>query len=438
MIKMKCLIVVEGMQTHILPNVQFNHRMNPFVVNSPEASAMFDIVVIGAGPTGLVSALTFAKAGYKVAVIDPVDRADTAASEYVDRSPDLRTTAHLSPTVEFLKDLGAWHEISHNACALEKLVIIEDTSKNTTYGRQTKTVFDPLEVGKQNFGYNVPIKDNLEGLAKLVRAESSITLIFGVGLQTIIQDDEVVSGILTDGAIIKAKLLIGADGGNSQVRKTLGIGVKKKYTGQTALSFQIKHAQPHLNTSTEIYSDGGPLTLVPMIRQNEEHESAIVWMQDTDRANLLADYDSDSFISHLHLKSCDTVGKIHSCSGFNSRPVIIQLANQIIEKRIVLIGEAAHLLPPIGAQGYNSSIKDIRVLSEVVLENQHDPGSIATLKRYQSIRLPDIYLKTAGVGALNFLAWSDNPLLRRMRLTGLNFLQTNKLLKRTTMRFGLN
>ena len=73
---------------------------------------MFDILVIGAGPTGLVSALTFAKAGYEVAVIDPVNRAGAAATKYSDRPPDLRTTAHLSPTVEFLKNLGAWNEIS--------------------------------------------------------------------------------------------------------------------------------------------------------------------------------------------------------------------------------------------------------------------------------------------------------------------------------------
>ena len=399
---------------------------------------MFDIAVIGAGPTGLVSALTFAKAGFEVALIDPVERAGVAASENSDDTTDLRTTAHLSPTVKFLRDLGVWNEISRNACALEKLVIIEDSPQNPTFGRSKRIVFDPLELGNQNFGYNVPIKDNLKGLTRLAQANSSINMLFGVGLETIFQDDEVVSGILTDGETIQAKLFIGADGGNSQVRRSLGIGVKKKYTGQTALSFHIKHEKPHLNTSTEIYSDGGPLTLVPMNRQNGEHESAVVWMQDAEKANQLVNYDSDLFASHVHEKSYDTVGKIHSCSAINSRPVIVQLANRLIDRRVVLLGEAAHLLPPIGAQGYNSSIKDIRVLSEVVLESQNDLGSSATLKRYQSFRMPDIYLRTAGVGALNFLAWSGNPLLQTMRLTGLNLLQNSKLLKKTAMRFGLN
>ncbi len=399
---------------------------------------MFDIVVIGAGPAGLVSALTFAQAGYEVAVIDPVNRADAAANEYSDGSLDRRTTAHLSPTVKFLNDLGVWNEISRNACALEKLVIIENTSQYSISERAKRTVFDPLVLGKQNFGYNVPLNDNLRGLARLARANERITMVLGVGLNTIVSDDEMVSAILTDGATIEAKLLIGADGGNSQVRKSLGIGVRKKYTGQTVLSFHIKHEEPHRNTSTEIYSDGGPLTLVPMSRQNENHESAVVWMQDADKANILSNYDSDLFASHVQEKSCDTVGAIRSCSAISSRPVVVQLADQIIDRRVVLLGEAAHLLPPIGAQGYNSSIKDIKVLSEVVSERQNDPGSVATLKRYQSRRLPDIYLRTAGVGALNFLAWSKNPLSQRMRFTGLNLLQSSKLLKKTAMRFGLN
>ncbi|MBL81442.1 MAG: hypothetical protein CMM80_02675 [Rhodospirillaceae bacterium] len=399
---------------------------------------MFDIMVIGAGPTGLVSALSFAKAGYNVAVIDPVDRVGIASSENSNGLQDRRTTAHLTPTVKFLEKQGIWSEICQNACVLEKLVIIEDTSQNLTSNRQKRTVFDPSELGRQNFGYNVPIRDNLEGLVKLVKANSNITLFFGIGLQSVVQDDKSVFGKLTDGATIEAKLLIGADGGNSQVRKSLGIGVKKKYTGQTALSFHITHEKPHFNTSTEIYSDGGPLTLVPMGRKNKEHESAVVWMQNTDRASSLANNDSEEFVNYLQEKSCDTLGKILSCSAISSRPVIVQLANRIIDRRVALLGEAAHLLPPIGAQGYNSSIKDIKVLSDAVLESQNDPGSSAALKKYRSLRLPDIYLKTAGVGALNFLAWSGNPLLQRFRCTGLDLLQDSSFLKKSAMRFGLN
>ena len=399
---------------------------------------MFDIMVIGAGPTGLVSALTFAKAGYNVAIIDPVNRAGIDSNENTGGLQDRRTTAHLTPTVKFLEELGIWDEICQNACALERLVIIEDTSQNLFSNQQKRTVFDPSELGRQNFGYNVPIRDNLKGLVKLVKANSNITLFFGVGLQSVVRDDKSVFGILTDGATIEAKLLIGADGGNSQVRKSLGIGVKKKYTGQTALSFHITHEEPHFNTSTEIYSDGGPLTLVPMGRKNKEHESAVVWMQNANKACRLVNYDSDLFLDHVRKKSRNTVGKILSCSAISSRPVIVQLANQIIDRRVVLVGEAAHLLPPIGAQGYNSSIKDIRVLSDAILESQDDPGSIAALKKYRSLRLPDIYLRTAGVGALNFLAWSGNPLLQRARLAGLDFLQNNKFLKKSAMRFGLN
>ena len=399
---------------------------------------MFDVIVIGAGPVGLVSSLAFATAGYNVAIIDPVDRTGVSSTEKSDGLEDHRTTAHLTPTVKFLEDLGVWDEICSNACALERLVIIEDTSQKLISKRRKRTVFDPSELGNENFGYNVPIQDSLRGLTKLAKANSNIAIFFGVGLRSVVHYDQQVSAILTDGATIEAKLLIGADGGNSHVRKSLGIGVKKKYTGQSALSFHINHERPHFNTSTEIYSDGGPLTLVPMSGQNEGHKSAVVWMQVTDKANFLTNYDCDLFMNHVQEKSCDSVGKIQSCSAINSRPVIVQLANQIIDKRVVLIGEAAHLLPPIGAQGYNLSIRDIKILLEVILKSQHDPGSTATLKKYRLLRSPDIFLRTAGVGALNFLAWSDNPILQGVRSKGLSIFQNSKLLKKSAMRFGLN
>ena len=175
-----------------------------------------------------------------------------------------------------------------------------------------------------------------------------------------------------------------------------------------------------------------------MSGQNEEHVSAVVWMQVNEKANLLVNYNSDLFMSRVQEKSCGMVGKIQSCSEINSRPVVVQLANKIIDRRVVLLGEAAHLLPPIGAQGYNSSIKDIKVLLEVILESQLDPGSSANLKKYRSLRSPDIFLRTAGVGALNFLAWSDNPLLQGLRYKGLTMFQNSKFLKKSAMRFGLN
>ena len=399
---------------------------------------IFDILICGAGPSGLVSALTFAKQGYKVAIIDPNKRDSETIGLTDNKFPDFRSTAHLNPTVEFLKTLGIWDEICANSCPLEELILIEDQYERPFFSAKKKIVFRSSEVGQSCFGYNLPIKDSLFGLSKLVKANKNITCFFGLALQDILQKDHLISGKLSDGSTIDSKLIIGADGSGSKVREALGIGVQFRNTRQTALSFHITHDKPHYNSSTEIYSEGGPFTVVPLTQKNGLNASAVVWMQTTEEAQFLLDCVDDVFREYVQKKSLGVVGNIRNCSTVSSREVVIQIANNIVAKRAVLIGEAAHLLPPIGAQGYNSSIKDIMILSQLIGECALDPGESSILRKYKSIRMPDLYIKTGGVGLLNFLAWTNNPLIKKARLLGLNLIDSNELIKKSAIRFGLN
>ena len=399
---------------------------------------MFDILICGAGPSGLVSALTFAKQGYKVAVIDPKERDSETTGLTDSKIPDFRSTAHLNPTVEFLKTLGVWDDICANSCPLEKLIIIDDQHEQPIFSTKKKIVFRASEIGQSCFGYNLPIKDNLFGLSKLVKANKNITCFFGVALQDIIHKNYLISAQLSDGKTIDSKLIIGADGSGSKVRESLGIDVQYRNTRQTALSFHITHDKPHHNSSTEIYSEGGPFTVVPLIQKNGLNTSAVVWMQTTEKARFLLDCVDDVFREYVQKKSLGVVGNIRNCSTVSSREIVIQIANKIVAKRAVLIGEAAHLLPPIGAQGYNSSIKDIMTLSQLVGTRAWDPGESSILRKYSSIRMPDLYIKTGGIGLLNFLAWTNNPLIKKARLLGLNLIDSNELIKKSAIRFGLS
>lgn len=399
---------------------------------------MFDILISGAGPTGLVSALTFAKQGFKVAIIDPNERDSKTTCPADSKTLDLRSTAHLNSTVDFLKTLGVWDKICANSCPLEKLTIIDGQNEQPIFPTKKKIVFQASEIGRSCFGYNLPIKDSLFGLGKLVETNKSIKCFFGLSLQDIVQKNDRVSGQLSDGRAIDSKLIIGADGSGSKVRESLGISVQTQNTHQTALSFHITHDKPHHNSSTEIYSEGGPFTLVPLSQKNGLNTSAVVWMQTTEKARFLLDCADDVFRKYVQKQSLGVVGNIRICSAISSRQITIQIANKITDKRAVLIGEAAHLLPPIGAQGYNSSIKDIMTLSQVIGQHAGDPGKSSVLKKYSLIRMPDLYLKTGGIGLLNFLAWAPSPVIKKVRLLGLNFIDSNELIKKSAMRFGLS
>ena len=365
---------------------------------------MFDILVSGAGPTGMVSALACAKQGFLVAIVDPIDRMKETINDGKTACSDLRSTAHLSKSITFLEELGIWEEVCAHACALKTLAIINVSSKKHLCDRYDSMVFNAYEVGKNTFGYNIPIKDTVDGLSRLVKSNNQISTFFGVGVDKITVTSGRAIARLSDGRSIDAKLIVGADGGQSAVRKAAGINVMSKFTGQAALAFRIFHEKPHFNASTEIYSNGGPLTLVPLLEENGQNASAIVWMQNSDQAERLLKLNQNDFRHQLEKYSCGVVGKINFCSKISSRKVVLQVANQVIGNRVVLVGEAAHLLPPIGAQGYNLSIQDIITLTKLTFVHKKELGSQSMLLKYQSKRLPDIFFRSAGVGILNILA----------------------------------
>ena len=399
---------------------------------------MFDILICGAGPAGLVSSIAFAKQDFSVAIVDPVDRARETPEETIDTTQDRRSTAHLLNTVSFLEELGIWQEICSNACALDMLAILNVTSRKDKTKAPSKTIFRARDAGLSTFGYNVPLRDSLAGLNHLMNSNKNISVFMGAGLSKISKVANSVVAHLNDGRSIKAKLIIGADGTNSKVREAMGIKVLRRFTGQTALAFHVTHEQPHQNTSTEIYSTGGPLTLVPMPNKNGHNASAVVWMQNVDRAKTLLKFSKSDFLRIVQEKSFGVVGKIETCSEISSRAVLIQVAKQIIGTRIALIGEAAHALPPIGAQGFNLSVKDVMTLSKLISRHKEDPGNRSLLLQYQANRLPDIIVRSGSIGILNILAWSENELLQKGRSTGLSFVQNYPKIKENLMKLGLS
>ena len=398
---------------------------------------MFDVIIAGAGLTGMVSALAFADNGFSVAIVEPKQLSTSEKTKNYSNSQDFRSTAHLPQTVDFLRNLGAWQQISDNACSLQRLDIINKQQMNYFSEPQTKTEFVAKDVGREELGFNVPIQDSFYGLAKMIASNENINILMGVKIERFTPMHRSIMVFLSDKTKIEGRLLIGADGGHSRVRELAGINVFKKNTGQTAITFNIRHEKPHYNSSTEIYSAGGPLTLVPLKKMGENSSSAVVWMQNSEDAEKLLSLDLDKFIQEVQKHSNDVTGNIQSCSERGSKKVVIQVASQIIGPRVALVGEASHLLPPIGAQGFNLSVKDISVIVRIASKNKQQLGNHKMLLEYQRERLADIFIKTAGVGALNFLAWSENPVSQISRASGLKFIQNFPSFCQNLIRLGL-
>ena len=231
------------------------------------------------------------------------------------------------------------------------------------------------------------------------------------------------------------QLLIGADGRNSSTRQEMKIPVKTWRYGQKAMAMAVYHSSPHKNISTEIHRSGGPFTTVPLPDHNGKHMSSIIWMEKSDRANTLHKMDEAQFNKKLNARSCNILGEIELASQRNLWPIISQKSSEIYGQRFALIAEAAHVIPPIGAQGLNMSLRDLEAL--LGLTNLHEIGSKSHLEAYHAERKSDIDLRIRGVDALNRAAMAESQNLRTLRLKALQTLHGLTPLRKTLMKKGL-
>ena len=232
-------------------------------------------------------------------------------------------------------------------------------------------------------------------------------------------------------------MVIAADGRGSPVREAIGIGVKTLRYGQKALAFADTHPIPHGNVSTEIHRSGGPFTLVPLPDQNGLPASAVVWMERGPEAERLAALPVPAFEAAMNDRSAHALGPLTLASRRTLWPIISQIAQRFDAPRTALVAEAAHVVPPIGAQGLNMSLADIATLLELARATPERIGDRAMLTAYDRRRRPDAMMRVAGIDALNRASMAGAPFLRDARGAILKLLHGSAPVRRTLMQAGL-
>ena len=389
-----------------------------------------DVFIAGAGLAGSIAALSYSKAGRNVIVADPFIGGENAKVDY-------RTTAYLQPSKLFLERLGIWEAIEDSATPLEVMKIIDSSSVENGDEIKSQKEFKSAEISDLPFGWNVKNSLMRAALKDLIDSQSNCELITASGAIDLVSRDSAAYVKLSSGNTVKAKLVIAADGRNSILREKAGISIKTHRFGQKALAFAVTHSIPHKNISTEIHNSGGPFTLVPLPDNEGKPSSAIVWMENGEKAKNLMEMEPKTFESDMTVRSCNILGPLQLASKRTMWPIISQIADRLYSQRLALIGETAHVVPPIGAQGLNMSLADIKVLSDLDQKYPDQLGSIDTLKEYQKNRIFDIRQRVAGVSALNQISISNNKLVQNIRAFGLeNFFQIPAI-KHSTMKLGM-
>jgi len=390
-----------------------------------------DIFISGGGVAGLIAAAAFGGAGFSVICADPAPPITDAATE----GADLRTTAFLQLSRQFLDRAGLWDRLAPHAMPLQIMRIV-DAGGAIAEPRVTHD-FNASDISDQPFGWNLPNWLLRREIVAHLASSPNVTFCPGTATAQVLTREAEARVSLSDGRRIAAKLVIGADGRASPVREAAGIGVHTMRYGQKALAFAVTHPIPHENVSTEIHRSGGPFTLVPLPDHEGRPCSAVVWMERGPEALRLAALPEAAFNAEMTERSAHLFGPLTLVTRRTLWPIISQVAERMEAERTALVAEAAHVVPPIGAQGLNMSLKDMRVLLDLAEANRADPGARDLLRRYHRARHAEVLARVTGVDALNRASMAEAQGLRDLRLRALNAIYSVTPVRRVMMRAGL-
>lgn len=390
-----------------------------------------DILISGGGIAGLTAAAAFGHAGFHVICVDP---APPVTERDVDGS-DMRTTAFLQPAQGLLETCGLWARLADHAAPLQIMRIV-DAGGEVPEPRIVRD-FNASDISDKPFGWNLPNwllrREMVARLAELPNVDFRP----GTGTSSLFTRTGEARVTLTDGTRVRCKLVLAADGRNSPMREAAGINVSTTRYGQKALAFAVTHPISHDNVSTEIHRSGGPFTLVPLPDWQGSPSSAIVWMERGAKAKELLAMEPEAFEAAMTERSCGLFGPLKLASRRTIWPIISQSAERLNGERVALMAEAAHVVPPIGAQGLNMSLGDLSTLVDLAQSRPEGLGDAEMLEAYHKARHNEIALRVKGIDLLNRASMVETRALRDVRAAGLNALYSLAPVRKTLMQMGL-
>ena len=359
----------------------------------------FKAIISGAGPAGLAAAILLAMDGIKTAVVAPASQLS-----------DPRTVALMQPSMQFLKFAGLWtSDIESVSAPLKLLQIVDDTGNYVTAPDVT---FNASEAKLDAFGWNVPLAQLTPLMLK--RAEALGVVMIDDKTETSEVQDGMTTLITAKGQTLSAEVIIAADGSESPIRKSRNIKTTSWHFDQSALVTTFSHTGPHGFMSTEYHKGAGAFTTVPL----PGNRSSLVWMEKPGRAQALYELSDSELAMEIQIESKGNLGRI---SEIGTRKVFAmrgERADVFARDRAILLGEAAHSQPPLGAQGLNMSFRDAAQAADLII-GATDAGAPSIMKEYEKLRRVDVVPRQQMISMVNMSLLSEFAAFGLLRAAGL-------------------
>ena len=342
----------------------------------------YDIVIAGGGMIGSSLALALAPLNLRVAVVEPVARAAATQPSFDDR-----TTALSRSSQRTYEAMGLWDQVVAASTPITHIHVSDQ-------GRFGFSHIDAEEQGVEALGYVVINRVLGEVLQDGLASDASLEVLCPARITAATtNDDEAVVTVEQDGSSrdLSCRLLVAADGARSSVREMLGIAAEQVSYDQRAVIGNLQPEQPIANCAYERFTEQGPLALLPL----GTDRAGFVWTVNEDDADRVLALDDDAFLSELQAAFGYRLGKFSRIGERASYPLSLSKASHLTAKRAVLVGNSAHGLHPVAAQGFNLGLRDVAALCDCIadaLENDGrtaDPGSEELLRRYAQWRRSD-------------------------------------------------
>ncbi|CAM3501568.1 UbiH/UbiF/VisC/COQ6 family ubiquinone biosynthesis hydroxylase [Parendozoicomonas haliclonae] len=401
----------------------------------------YDVIIAGAGMVGAAIGCALGQAGMRVALFDP------ALPEAFDSNsqPDIRVSALSPASISFLDKLGAWSAIKDmRTCPYRRMAVWEKLhdplSGKLVTSRFNQTMFDCKEVGTEELGFIVENRVTQLALHAVLKNIPNIELIAPAKPASVNMAGEYAVVTLDNGTSLRAKLLVGADGANSFVRRSCNIGLASEDYEQRALVATVEIPEGPLDITWQAFTATGPLALLPLPECGGKHYASLVWYNLPENINRLMSLSGAEFLDDVRSHFPEELPEMHSLIERGFFPLTRRHASTYIKEKVVLVGDAAHTINPLAGQGVNLGFQDAATLSETVIEAYKAGeafGSHSVLAGYEKKRRPENTQMQKVMDVFYHLFSNDNMPLKVARNIGLTLAGNFPYGRKKVMRYAM-